>query len=367
MKTVFICILLSIALFSCKKSTTDDSNGGPIDGGVGKVYSVGYLSAGDFFSRPRTAKIWVDDVETSLTDGTKDALAIGIFLQANDVYVAGFESNGTKNVAKLWKNNVATNLSDGSKNAVANAVFVSGTDVYVTGFEAYGILGSVELTRPVLWKNGVATYLPISGADRIGVATSVCVLGNDVYVAGTEKVWVSPFYYHTAKLWKNGIATVISSANQIQKCNASVTLSGNDIYTGYFEELTNGNKSFTLQKNGVITSTITGMALNLSSAGENTYDYQVPFTVSGADVYVAGINSSFNNAVYKNGIASPSLNSTSHLGFNCIAVSGADVYIGGLGAGNTNQGRAAYVKNGANKILNNSTRNSHLLGIAIKK
>ena len=366
MKKIFILSFLIIILFSCKKSNTDNSNGG--GGGNNdnkKVYAVGYVSIQDFFSRPRTAKLWIDTMETSLTDGTKDAIAIGVFLLGNDVYIAGFESNGSKKVAKLWKNNTAISLTDGTKNAVANEIFVVGTDVYVTGFEAYGILGSDELTRPVLWKNGVANYLPISGTDKIAIATSVCVLGSDVYVAGTEKINVSGAYHYTAKLWKNGIATVISSSTQILKSTAVVKLSGTDIYTGNFEELTNGNKSFTVKKNGVTVSTIAGISSNPNS-NENTHDYQIAFAIAGTDVYVAGVNSANKNVVYKNGIEVPSLNSTAHLGYNCMAVSSNDVYIGGLGSGNTNQGRSAYVKNGINTILNNSIKNSQLLGIAIK-
>ncbi len=41
-----------------------------------------------------------------------------------DVYIAGYESNGTKNVAKVWKNGVATSLTDGTKDSSGNALLV---------------------------------------------------------------------------------------------------------------------------------------------------------------------------------------------------------------------------------------------------
>ncbi len=56
-----------------------------------------------------------------------------------DVYVAGYENNGTKDVAKIWKNGVATPLTNGANNAYALSVYVSGTDVYVAGFEYNGV------------------------------------------------------------------------------------------------------------------------------------------------------------------------------------------------------------------------------------
>ena len=50
-----------------------------------------------------------------------------------DVYLTGYESNGTKNVAKVWKNGTATPLTDGTREASANSSTLSGSDVYVGG------------------------------------------------------------------------------------------------------------------------------------------------------------------------------------------------------------------------------------------
>ena len=51
-------------------------------------------------------------------------MASSIFVNNNNVYVVGYEFNGTKNVAKLWKNGAATDLSDGTKDTSASGVFV---------------------------------------------------------------------------------------------------------------------------------------------------------------------------------------------------------------------------------------------------
>ncbi|MBL0358949.1 MAG: hypothetical protein IPP72_19700 [Chitinophagaceae bacterium] len=84
----------------------------------------------------------------------------------HDVYVAGFESNGTTTIAKIWKNAVATALTDGSKDGIASSIFVSGTDVYATGIET----GSTRIAE--IWKNGVATTL-VSGPLYIAQSRSI--------------------------------------------------------------------------------------------------------------------------------------------------------------------------------------------------
>lgn len=117
--------------------------------------------------------------------------------QANtltDVYVAGFENNGTSDVAKVWKNGIATALTDGTNNAEATAVHVSGADVYVAGRE---FNGSVFVAK--VWKNGVAT--PLTNGTFNARVVSIFVSGADVYVAGFEgsatnnvaKVWKTPW------------------------------------------------------------------------------------------------------------------------------------------------------------------------------
>ena len=50
-----------------------------------------------------------------------------------DVYVCGYESNGSREIAKYWKNGTAFNLTDGTNYAYASAIALYGGDVYVCG------------------------------------------------------------------------------------------------------------------------------------------------------------------------------------------------------------------------------------------
>ena len=70
------------------------------------------------------AKIWKNGVPTALTNGANDARAYSVFVFGTDVYVAGYENNGTKDIAKIWKNGVASSLTNGTQNAAAYSVFV---------------------------------------------------------------------------------------------------------------------------------------------------------------------------------------------------------------------------------------------------
>ena len=81
--------------------------------------------------------------------------APGLPTLTKDVYVAGFETSGTKRVAKVWKNGVATSLTNGSNDASAVSVYVSGTDVYVAGAEVPNFYAHAAK----VWKNGVVSSL----------------------------------------------------------------------------------------------------------------------------------------------------------------------------------------------------------------
>jgi len=73
-----------------------------------------------------------------------------------DIFVVGIgwvEDDIT--VAKLWKNGVVQNLLDGTNRYSTNAVYVSEGNVYVAGSESNG-----EREVPIFWKNGVTQSLP---------------------------------------------------------------------------------------------------------------------------------------------------------------------------------------------------------------
>lgn len=106
-------------------------------------------------------RYWKNGAETILqkTKNTNTGLlATGIAVNANGVYVSGYENNNgdglnTPNIstAKYWLNGTATSLTDGKNNAYAYAIAVNGTDVYVAGVETP--LGS-SYSVAKYWKNG---------------------------------------------------------------------------------------------------------------------------------------------------------------------------------------------------------------------
>ena len=104
-----------------------------------------------------------------------------------DIYVAGWENNGTNNVAKVWKNKKEIFHTSGSKEAIAYSVYVVGEDVYVAGLEG---------KAAKVWKNKEELY---DLADN-GEAFSIVVHNGDVYVAGYE----TESSNDVAKVWKNG-------------------------------------------------------------------------------------------------------------------------------------------------------------------
>lgn len=68
------------------------------------------------------AKYWKNGVPVKLS--TASSAATGITVFDNDVYVSGWENNGTYNVAKYWKNGVPVNLGSAVLNSSGNAIIV---------------------------------------------------------------------------------------------------------------------------------------------------------------------------------------------------------------------------------------------------
>ena len=127
--------------------------------------------------------------------------ANSIFVAGQDVYACGALD------ARYWKNGTSFYL--GGSNTDANSVFVSGSDVYVAGRQedgapVQGYFGTYYRSVAKYWKNG--TPINVSDGTKDAYATSIAVLGSDVYVAGAED--------GVAKYWKNGDPVILGDASK---------------------------------------------------------------------------------------------------------------------------------------------------------
>jgi hypothetical protein len=276
-------------------------NGTPVTLGAGVYGSDAdsiFVSGNDVYVAGRegspngdVAKYWKNGVGVALTAGAQNSVAIGlsVFVDGNDVYVAGYD----RGVAMYWKNGVQVALTDGTNGAEAWSIVVSGTDVYVAGWEykTTQIDPSHTFTTPVAeyWKNGVPTEL--SDPLAFGIAHSIFLSGNDIYVAGNTCQENEPPGCDLATYWKNGTPVVLPG--QKPTAGASIFVSGADVYVAGNYLTGNGTAIADLWKDGMLTQLSMG---GLTAANQ--------VVVSGSDVYVAGAD--VNGAGYwKNGVFAP--------------------------------------------------------------
>ena len=306
-----------------------------------------------------------------------------------NIYVAGFESNGSHYVAKYWKDGIPVILSDGTKDAVITQLLFSGTDVYAAGWE------TLAQEAAVYWKNGIRTVL----TNGINSASSndIAVVGSDVYVRGVER---NGGLYYTAKYWKNCNPVTLGPSTHISN-TSGIYISGSDVFVGGYEQLNNIGPdvySASLWKNGALvplnntsSSTIlakvfvkgvdtyfAGMSGSFSVSKteywKNGTEYLIPssyyssdatdiFVTDNNDVYVCGevIPSAggVGQATYwKNGIAVTLSNTGTHSWATCIRVIGSDVYVSGVETTSAGIRRAKYWKNGVGINLTDGTQNA---------
>jgi hypothetical protein len=313
-----------------------------------QVYAAGYENNGS----KDVAKYWKNSVAVNLTDGSNNAEANSIFINGTDVYVAGWEMQGTKKVAKYWKNSVAVNLTDGSNNAEATQIIVAGTDIYVSGREAT----ATSIGQAKYWKNGSAVNLAAS-ATEISFAKSIAVAGTDVYVAVSISGASATMY---AVIIKNGVVTDLSGGFVASAANA-VFLQGSDVYVagrhGFYQA--------TYWKNNVV--------INLPSSETNTETGAFSIFVSGTDVYVSGFEKTslaFGNIevakYWKNGIATNLTNAVFHASAEAITVSGSDIYAAGYEENAAGNGIAKYWKNGVAFNLTDGSKDAGAYSIIVK-
>ncbi len=174
------------------------------------IYVVGYErgSSGD------VAKYWKNGVAQELTG--RDARALSIFIDKNDVYAGGYTTNNSGRLqATIWKNNKEEIWFEGRTDyrPIITSVYVYNGDLYAAGTIVKGYLQSVA----AYWKNGILQE--IGEKEKQFKGESISVDENGVHLVGScDEGRVSAFY------WTN---------NQIYVVN--------DSYQGYSVFTTNGD------------------------------------------------------------------------------------------------------------------------------
>jgi hypothetical protein len=355
MRILKLFILFSIVLLGCKTEETispSSTSSNPLSSGpstIPGVYVGGYEGKGG----QGVGKIWKNE-EVLYSNSSSSSLITDIFINGNDVYSVGNEFDGKTTNATIWKNGIATILGNKVKSSSANAIFVSGNDVYVCGNQE----DTKGAYTAVLWKNGISSVI-----DARGELSTIFVSGSDVYVSGStgnssnwglsvfkngkllyfdkdggyptgmfvsgNDVYVSGYGNNNgsqAKLWKNGVVTILDQVKTGSISAKDVFVSGKDVYVVGEKQLTTFNFDYKfypsvaiLWKNGIPT--------NLSNG--NTIAFATSVFVSGSDVYVCGYEyaptfissiGSPSGKIWKNGVPSVVSKTNNNLTANSIFV-----------------------------------------------
>jgi hypothetical protein len=352
-----------------------------VSGGPG-VYIAGHDAAkANSNSLPRFATLWKDGKAYKLTDGTYNASANSVYADGKNVYVAGFETNkaGVK-VAKLWINGVASDLTDGKHDASASSVVVSAGKIYVAGYESSKLLvdAGSYLPEARLWINKTATIL--AGGN---IATSVYVAEGDVYVVGSGDA-------ANVMVWKNGVATALPGSGAQDYPPTSIFVSNKDVYVtgqGYptstlankwFLKLDSVTKNYLKDDLFVNGSYIYGFPYHIGIVWKNgkadnpvleqnyqALTYTSSIFVNGGDVYVAGGQQTGVATLWKNGVNTNLSEYSSPAIAYSVFVSGINVYVAGMGTNAQGKRVATLWKNGVATNIgngNNDTSASSQIG-----
>lgn len=144
------------------------------------IYAAGFINNGG----NDIAALWKNGSITLLSDGTINSYALSMAISGNDIYIAGYQTPGNYSQAIIWKNGLASVLNDTTISAMAGSVAISGNDVYVAGFTQLRPLIPNAYDVPTYWKNGAPVSLSITCCDLAGVANSIAIWNNSVYVVG---------------------------------------------------------------------------------------------------------------------------------------------------------------------------------------
>lgn len=242
------------------------------------VYGAGY----ERINNIKLAKYWKNGIKTTV--GVNESAVNSITVNGNNVYLGGWEIINGFDLPRIWKNGIGTSINFTDPlvsqvvlgNGACNGIYSSGSNVYATGSArlqawectnvvtpatlvpnnnkqcfAYAVFvnekdkyigghinnATTGLAMATVWKNGVATPLT-SGQVSVAVVSALFVAGSDVYAAGYEQ----EDYYHGgatfAKYWKNGVAVKLSN---VASKATGIAVFGDDVYVSGWESTSTGN------------------------------------------------------------------------------------------------------------------------------
>ena len=217
LRFILVAGLIALAITSCKKSNT------PTPAKQVDVYVAGGIQALSTINNANIACYWKNGSIVKLSDSLTAALATGITIDQNDVYVAGYHLQASNGNAKAvyWKNGKEVALTDGTAWATANAIAVDNGNVYVAGDIFYPQGKSVA----AYWKNGALTVLTDGTANAS--ISGIAISNGNVYLAGTDG--------NDGKVWKNGVAITLNRAPTSYTAVNSIVVVGSDIYVGGYD------------------------------------------------------------------------------------------------------------------------------------
>jgi hypothetical protein len=209
------------------------------------VYIAGYTVTANLW---RVPTYWKNENPVQLTAEIDNVSTMATSLTVTDtsVYIAGFKSfdpgcpnNCTyeKTNAFYWKSTPAgiTEIPLFDNNTAyseANAITTTANgDVLIAGNNAFD--NYYKTSR--FWKNQFADSVVFSGYSSYSTASAIGIIGNDVYVAGTDGC---PYTncVAAAKLWKNNSSSVITlSRAGAEAAPTAMFIKGQDIYISGYE------------------------------------------------------------------------------------------------------------------------------------
>lgn len=350
----YFLILIVLVFYSCQKELSreeSDTNSNTNTSQQVDVYVAGYENGSGQYPDTTYATYWKNGKAFRLDfdypfpdDPLKQGWANSIAVSGNDIYVSGYRHHpgylsNDYTQGLYWKNGAAFELPRTTRYNRFGPIIISNNDFYIVNKE---ILGPTD--APYYLKNGNEVYLDPPGGQQGSITYAIAVSGSNVYLAGAalriSNVIGQPYYFGTARYWKNGIPVNLTDGTFAAYATA-IAVSDNDVYAAG------------VIVNGIFVPAGTPPNGNTNARGiywkngqpfyftDGTADVSInSMVVSGNDVYIAGTQSDGTANSYgirktvakywKNGVAIKLTDGSKDAEARSIVVSGNDVYVAGF-------------------------------------